>query len=115
MLAVDIGSYAVKIGVVNMHGKIIKDEFIIKKGNQGALLITPEVILDKLKKYIDEFGKNRFAGVGISITGLVNNENKFIEFSLLTSPVILIPTPAKVRILSISIITYTAIKIILLF
>ena len=81
MLAVDIGSYAVKIGVVNMHGKIIKDEFIIKKGNQGALLITPEVILDKLKKYIDEFGKNRFAGVGISITGLVNNENKFIEFS----------------------------------
>lgn len=80
-LAVDIGSYATKIGVVNMHGEIIKDEFISYDKDKGQSLITPAELRSKLSTLISEFGIKRFIGLGMSITGLVDSEKKFIQFA----------------------------------
>lgn len=81
VLAVDIGSYATKIGIVNLHGEIIKDELIVKENKKTFPSITPADLRKKLSELIDEFGINRFIGLGISITGLVDSEKKYIQFS----------------------------------
>ncbi len=75
VLAVDIGSYSTKIGVVNMHGKVISDKFIYTRD------FSLQSLKENLSLYIKKFGKERFAGIGIGITGLIDHSNKFIRFS----------------------------------
>lgn len=64
-----------------MHGEIIKDKFIKKENAHSFPSITPEELRNILSELIKEFGREKFIGLGISITGLVNNEKKVIQFS----------------------------------
>ena len=75
VLAVDIGSYSTKIGVVNLHGKVIADDFIYTRN------VSLQSLKEQLTLYLNKFGKERFAGIGIGITGLIDHSNKFIRFS----------------------------------
>lgn len=81
VLAVDIGSYSTKIGLVNMNGDVIDCEFLIRKENNKSADITPEELKDHLQNYIDKYKKERLLGIGIGITGLVSKAGKYIEFS----------------------------------
>lgn len=81
ILAVDIGSYCAKYGVVNMHGEIIKENILYKRDKNKPNSFTPKMLREKLAELIDSYDKNRFLGIGIGITGLVNNEKNIINFS----------------------------------
>ena len=81
ILSVDIGSYCTKCGVVNMHGEIIKEKILYKKEKHQMANFTPQMLKEELANVIEKFGKNRFLGIGIGITGIVNNEKNIINFS----------------------------------
>lgn len=81
ILGVDVGSYAVKIGVVKLSGETVEDELICRDTPDAALVDTPDKLCRKLSEYIKKYGKNSFMGVGISITGLVSGDGKSVNFS----------------------------------
>lgn len=81
VLGVDVGSYAIKIGVVNLDGRIIENELVFKNDDGINPLDTPEKLCLKLSEYINRYGKKRFLGIGMGVTGLVSGDGKFVEFS----------------------------------
>ena len=81
ILGVDVGSYAVKIGVLKLNGEIVENELICRDNPDSASVNTPEKLCIKLSDYIKKYGKSRFMGIGMSVTGLVSGDGKCVKFS----------------------------------
>jgi predicted NBD/HSP70 family sugar kinase len=83
VIGIDVGSYSIKMGVVDFSGRIIEKKIeVIDEFNPGF----PSSILDfsELRSHIavlvDKYGTEKLLGIGIGITGLVNNNTQTIVF-----------------------------------
>lgn len=83
VIGIDIGSYSIRIGVVDFAGRIIE-----KKTHTIDItdVIIPSSIMNfpelraNIKKFVEKYGEINFLGIGIGITGLVNNTTQTIVF-----------------------------------
>jgi len=81
VLSVDIGTYSAKIGIVRLDGSILYREVITTKtSNIPSKVIEVKQLKNKLKELLTTYGKEKFLGLGIGISGLVDYDNKTILF-----------------------------------
>ncbi|MDR0720197.1 MAG: ROK family transcriptional regulator [Treponema sp.] len=82
VIGIDVGSYSIKMGIVDFSGRIIEKKEVIDEFNSGF----PSSILDfsELRSHIaalaDKYGAEKLLGIGVGITGLVNNNTQTIVF-----------------------------------
>lgn len=81
-LAVDIGAYSVKIGVVNLSGEVLDRQFLYseKPGTIPSFIVSPEILSERLSALIRSRGQSRCLGVGFGISGIVNAERNKVLF-----------------------------------
>jgi predicted NBD/HSP70 family sugar kinase len=83
VIGVDVGSYSVKIGVVDFSGRIIEKE--IQTVNI-ADLVSPFSVMSfselrtHISRLVEKYGHDRLMGIGIGITGLVNSVSQTVVF-----------------------------------
>jgi predicted NBD/HSP70 family sugar kinase len=81
ILSLDIGSYSVKIGIVKFNGEILDKEMIVcYKTAAPVRVITINDLQDKISVIFEKYGKNRFLGIGIGISGMVDYYNGKVVF-----------------------------------
>lgn len=81
VLSVDIGTYSVKIGIVRLDGSVLHREIIFtEKLTIPSKIIDLEQLKIKLQELLDQYGKERFLGLGIGISGLVDYESQEVIF-----------------------------------
>jgi predicted NBD/HSP70 family sugar kinase len=83
VIGIDIGSYSIKMGIVDFSGRIIEKKIeAIDEFNPGF----PSSILDfselrsRIAALAGKYGAEKLLGIGVGITGLVNNNTQTIVF-----------------------------------
>jgi predicted NBD/HSP70 family sugar kinase len=83
VIGIDIGSYSVKIGVVDFSGIIIEKK--VQTVNI-ADMVSPYSVMNfselrtHINKLVEKYGSDNLMGIGIGITGLVNSISQTIVF-----------------------------------
>jgi glucokinase len=76
-LGVDLGGTNIKFGIVSQSGKIVKQTSIKTYADKG-----PDFVISQMKKGIKELqskNKNKIAGIGIGVPGVVTVEKGVVE------------------------------------
>lgn len=80
-LAVDLGAYCVRIGVVGMDGSIIEHEIINAQVERTPVKqITAQELREKLSALIEKYGREKILGLGMGISGVVRHSESRIIF-----------------------------------
>lgn len=81
MISVDIGAYSVKTGVVKFDGEILKmDQTVYYKEEVPVKTIRFAELQDAISALLDKYGKRKFLGISIGISGMVNYQNGAVVF-----------------------------------
>lgn len=81
ILAMDVGAYAIKIGVLKLNGEIIYRELIENNTDSfPARTVEIETLKEKLAGIIKKYSHAKFIGIAIGISGIVDFFNKEIIF-----------------------------------
>ena len=83
VIGIDVGSYSIKIGVVDFSGRIIEKKIqtidIANMVVPFSVMNFPELRIH-ISKLVEKYGTEKFMGIGIGITGLVNSVSQTIVF-----------------------------------
>lgn len=80
VLALDIGGYSVKAGLVDLSGRVIEKKICLRNDMIGANIPITEQIGNMLAEVIKK-GRRRPIGLGIGISGMVDRKNGKILYS----------------------------------
>lgn len=82
MIGVDIGATSIRAALTNLNAQYIKEVEVLTEVGKG-----PEYVLDKVASVIEKLyhtsfiEKDKIAGVGLAIGGMVNNKTGKVEYS----------------------------------
>jgi len=80
-VAIDIGSYSFKIGIVSLNGDVLKSEFITTYiGETPAQTLEVEQIIEKIQCYFNEYGRDKFISICLGVSGIIDYEKQQIVF-----------------------------------
>lgn len=79
VLAVDIGSYSIKMGVVDLSGKILYRKIWNNGSGWDDRTLTVELLCQKLKEVLRESGQQP-VGLGLGISGLVDRTGNLLRY-----------------------------------
>ncbi len=80
-LAADIGAYSAKIGIVRLDGSILEEEYVTAQERHiPASIIGVDELKQKLKALMHKYGRDKFIGLGIGVSGLVDHVGKIVRF-----------------------------------
>ena len=83
VIGIDIGSYSIKIGVVDFCGGIIEKKI---QAISNVNLVSPYSVMSfselrtHIGQLVEKYGADKLMGIGIGITGLVNSVSQTIVF-----------------------------------
>ena len=81
IIALDIGSYAFKIGVVSLDGKVMDRTSTV---TYEGYIPSPSLRLDEIYKliqtYIDQYPQSKILGISIAVSGIIDYEKQEIVF-----------------------------------
>lgn len=81
ILGVDIGGYAVKLGVVRMDGSLVEDWFIRSTRVKVPVEnVAPQDLKKLIDKIFSKYDKNRFIAICVGISGMVDFKSGRIIF-----------------------------------
>lgn len=82
MIGVDIGATSIRAALTNLNAQYIKEVEVLTEVGKG-----PEYVLDKVASVIEKLyhttyiEKDKIAGVGLALAGLINNKTGKVEYS----------------------------------
>ena len=83
VIGIDVGSYSIKIGIVDFSGRIIEKKI---QTIDIADLVSPFSVINfselraHISRLIEKYGTKKLMGIGIGITGLVNSVSQTVVF-----------------------------------
>lgn len=82
IVAIDIGSYSFKIGVVSLDGSVVEHQTILNDSLPApAPTRTHEEIEALIQTYIDRYSYEKLLGIGIGVSGVVNHISRKVVFA----------------------------------
>ena len=84
VLAVDIGAYSIKVGIVDLSGKILyrkiwNNKMWNKDGDWDSHTLTAELLCRKLQAVLQESGQQP-VGLGLGVSGLVDRTGNVLRY-----------------------------------
>ncbi len=79
VLAVDVGAYSAKIGIVDLSGRILFRKIWVKGGEWTPHNFTAEMLCEKMRQVLEESGLKP-VGLGLSISGLIDRNRQSIRY-----------------------------------
>lgn len=79
VLAVDVGAYSVKIGIVDLSGRILFRKIWVKGESWTPHNFTAEMLCEKMRQVLDESGLHPI-GLGLAVSGLIDRTRQSIRY-----------------------------------
>ena len=79
VLAADVGAYSIKIGVVDLSGKILFRRIWKKGSDWNPHTLTADMLCEKIRLVLEESKLNPI-GLGIGISGLIDRNRQSIRY-----------------------------------
>jgi N-acetylglucosamine repressor len=82
IIAIDIGSFSFKIGVVSLDGTVVEHQIIPNKTFVSPAPTLPYEEIEKLiAEYLTKYKKENFLGIGIGVSGMIDHISQKIIFT----------------------------------
>lgn len=79
VLSADVGAYSVKIGIVDLSGRILFRKIWVKGEGWTPHTLTAEMLCEKMQQVLEESGLKPI-GLGLSISGLIDRDRQSIRY-----------------------------------
>jgi len=82
IISIDLGGFSTKYGVVRINGEILERQIILTETRKfPAIGLDENAICEVISKLLEKYGRSKFLGIGISISGMVDHMKGRVIFS----------------------------------